>query len=144
MALLPTIIRERQLGIALRQQALAQLLREMDEIEQGLVIRREELAQLLAGLLQRSAAGQELDVQQMLHARAHSQSLRIRLAALEQEQCAQQSRLRTLEDEIRGAQLELEKLNAILDERRRMDQEKWQQQQWQLLDEWVITQGKRA
>jgi len=143
--MLPTMIREKQLLIAIRLQELGELRQQRDAGERELTARRAELERWRAQMESQLAAGQDLEVQQLQFARMQMAVLERHIREMDEALRQQDSVIDELEVQLGATRREREKLQTVFEERRQVERNLDQQREWLLLDEWVLNRGsKRA
>lgn len=143
--MLSTMIREKQLLVAIRLQELGELRQRRDESSRELALLRGELERWQLQMENQLAAGQVLDVQQLQFAQMQMALLQRHIREGDEDLRQQDIAIAQLETTLSATRREREKLQVVLEERKQMERNLNQQREWLLLDEWVINRGsKRA
>jgi hypothetical protein len=139
MVLIKTLIRKKELDIAVNRQQLGQLLRQRELSAQQLQQCQDAADAARDYLWAQLQANQELQLHRLERARAGETRARQQLADMKEQVWQEDRAIAQLEQLIQFTQKQIEKLGAVLEERAGLERSGRQNREWLQLDEWVVS-----
>ncbi len=137
MALFNSIVRSKELALALHRQSLGDLLRQREQARYALnagALRLKDMQRQLRVLLSQP----ELQVQHLGLARAQIDRAQQRVTVAQAQLREHERGVSAQELVVLKARKELEKLGELYAERMQLEADAKQQREWNLLDEWIV------